>query len=61
MKIPISIFCPLLPELAALAAAGDVVEAGELLATPPSGELPPQTVEPDPALAVVEAWAGCAL
>lgn len=31
MKIPISMFCPLLPELAAPAGADDVVEAGELL------------------------------
>jgi hypothetical protein len=60
MKMPISIFCPLLPKLAALAAAGDAAEAGELLATPPSGELPPQTVGPDPALAVIEVWTGCA-
>jgi hypothetical protein len=61
MKMPISIFCPL-PKLAALAAAGDAAEAGELLATPPSCELPPQTVVPDavPALAVVEVWTGCA-
>lgn len=31
MKIPISMFCPLPPELAALAGADDVAEAGELL------------------------------
>ncbi len=31
MKIPISMFCPLLPELAALVGADDVAEAGELL------------------------------
>ena len=56
MKMPISIFCPLPPELAALAAAGDADEAGELLATLPAGELPLQTVGPDavPALPVVE-------
>lgn len=61
MKMPISIFCPLLPKLGALAAAGDAAEAGELLATPPPGELPPQTVGLDavPALAV-EVWTGCA-
>jgi hypothetical protein len=61
MKMPISIFCPLLPKLA-LAAAGDAAEAAELLATPPSGELPLQTVGPDPvpAVAVVEVWTGCA-
>lgn len=31
MKIPISMFCPLLPELAALPEVDDVAEAGELL------------------------------
>jgi hypothetical protein len=31
MKIPISMFCPPLPELAPLAGADDVAEAGELL------------------------------
>jgi hypothetical protein len=61
MKMPISIFSPLLPEVAELAAAGDVAEAGELLATPPSGELPLPTLVPDavPVLAVAEVWADC--
>jgi hypothetical protein len=60
MKMPISIFCPLLPELA-LAAAGDAAEADELLAAPPSGELPLQTVGPDAVcvLDVVEVWSCC--
>ncbi len=31
MKIPISMFCPLLPELAALPGADDVAEPGEVL------------------------------
>ncbi len=31
MKMPISMFCPLPPELAALAGADDVAEADELL------------------------------
>lgn len=31
MKIPISMFCPLLPELAAPAGADDVAESDELL------------------------------
>jgi hypothetical protein len=34
MKIPISMFCPLLPELAALAGADEVAEADELLPVP---------------------------
>ena len=34
MKIPISMFCPLLPELAAPAGDDEVAEAGELLPVP---------------------------
>ena len=40
MKIPISMFCPLLPELVALGGADDAAEAEELLPVPLVAPLP---------------------
>lgn len=51
MKIPISMFCPLPPELAALAGADDVAESDETLPVLSVAALPPFEV-----LATLPPW-----